>query len=65
MTERHVKHATFNLERTYGTSTDHVFAAWADPEAKAVWSIRPGSQHELDFRVGGREVNRSRLGERA
>jgi uncharacterized protein YndB with AHSA1/START domain len=60
MTERQVKHATFNLERTYETSTDRVFAAWADPAAKARWFAGPDSQHELDFRVGGREVNHGR-----
>ena len=60
MTERQVKHATFNLERTYETSTDRLFAAWADPAARARWFAGPDSQHELDFRVGGREVNYGR-----
>jgi uncharacterized protein YndB with AHSA1/START domain len=60
MIGRQVKHASFNLERIYETSTAHVFAAWADPKAKARWFAGPGSQHELDFRVGGREVNRCR-----
>jgi uncharacterized protein YndB with AHSA1/START domain len=39
-----------------------VFAAWADPEAKRRWFAGPKDwwtvEHELDFRVGGREVNR-------
>ena len=60
MTERQVKHATFKLDRTYETSTDRVFAAWADPAAKARWFAGPDAQHELDFRVGGRELNHSR-----
>ena len=57
MTERSVKHATFSLERTYAASVARVFAAWADPQAKARWFSTPAGDHELDFRVGGREVN--------
>ena len=60
MTDRSVTHATFSLERLYGASTARVFAAWADPNAKARWFAGPGFEHELDFRVGGREVNRGR-----
>jgi uncharacterized protein YndB with AHSA1/START domain len=37
-----------------------VFSAWADPAAKARWFAGPDSGHELDFRVGGREVNYGR-----
>jgi uncharacterized protein YndB with AHSA1/START domain len=59
MTDRCVIHSTFSLERVYDTSTGRVFAAWADPAAKARW-FSPSSPHELDFRVGGREVNRGR-----
>jgi uncharacterized protein YndB with AHSA1/START domain len=60
MTDRVVTHATFSLERHYAPSPARVFAAWADPEAKARWFAGPDSRHELDFRVGGREVNRGR-----
>ncbi len=35
-----------------------VFAAWADPGAKATWFAGPDSEHRLDFRVGGHEVAR-------
>jgi uncharacterized protein YndB with AHSA1/START domain len=38
-----------------------VFAAFADPKIKARWfgnDELAASQHELDFRVGGREINR-------
>jgi uncharacterized protein YndB with AHSA1/START domain len=56
-TDRCVVHSTFSLERVYETSTGRVFAAWADPAAKARW-FSPNGPHELDFRVGGREVNR-------
>lgn len=57
MTARSVTHATFVLERGYGAPPARVFAAWADREAKARWfSCHP--EHELDFRVGGRELAR-------
>jgi uncharacterized protein YndB with AHSA1/START domain len=56
-----VTHATFVIERTYDASPARVFKAWADPKAKALWFGDPGQDtdtFELDFRVGGREVNR-------
>ncbi len=59
MTDRCVIHSTFSLERAYDTPVGRVFAAWADPAAKARW-FSPSGPHELDFRVGGREVNRGR-----
>jgi uncharacterized protein YndB with AHSA1/START domain len=58
MTES-VTHATFVLERTYDADVQRVFAAWATQKAKARWFIGPEgaerSDHELDFRVGGKE----------
>jgi len=58
MTES-VTHATFVLERTYDADIERVFAAWATQKAKARWFIGPEgaerSDHELDFRVGGKE----------
>jgi uncharacterized protein YndB with AHSA1/START domain len=54
MTDRTVMHATFTLERAYPAAPARVFAAWADPAAKARW-FAAGAEHELDFRVGGRE----------
>jgi uncharacterized protein YndB with AHSA1/START domain len=59
MSDRCVIHSTFSIERVYDTSAGQVFAAWADPAAKARW-FSPGGPHELDFRVGGREVNQGR-----
>jgi len=57
-----VTHSTFSLERTYDASPARVFAAFADPEAKAQWFAGPDewglSAFEVDFRVGGREMNR-------
>jgi uncharacterized protein YndB with AHSA1/START domain len=61
MTERSVEHDTFTLERNYGAAPPKVFAAWADPAAKARWFRGPeeweAGPYELDFRVGGREVS--------
>ena len=55
--DRYVTHATFSLERHYPVPPARVFAAWAEPAAKASWfAAGPGSGHQLDFRVGGREV---------
>ena len=62
MTPSTVTHDTFVIERTYDASVANVFRAWADPERKARWfagSLEAlGSSYQLDFRVGGREVNR-------
>ncbi len=59
MTERSVTHATFSIERVYPASPARVFAAWASRAAKARWFVGPDewekSDHELDFRIGGRE----------
>jgi uncharacterized protein YndB with AHSA1/START domain len=57
MPDRFVAHSTLTLERLYPASPARVFAAWADPAAKARWFAAPGGAHELDFRVGGRELN--------
>ncbi len=61
MPERSVTHATFAVERTYDATPARVFAAWADPEAKARWFGPPDEgveEFELDFQVGGREFSR-------
>jgi uncharacterized protein YndB with AHSA1/START domain len=56
-----VAHDTFVIERTYNVPVAQVFRAWADPTLKARWfgggAERLGAGYELDFRVGGREVN--------
>ena len=56
MTDRSVSHATFVIERSFDIPPAGVFAAWADPAAKARWFA--ADDHRLDFRVGGTELNR-------
>ncbi|HEX7970015.1 MAG TPA: SRPBCC family protein [Stellaceae bacterium] len=59
MSKRSTQHATFVIERTFDFAPAAVFAAWADPKAKARWFAGGGEWKELhreqDFRVGGRE----------
>jgi uncharacterized protein YndB with AHSA1/START domain len=66
MTERSAVHSTFTIERTYDRAPARVFAAWADPEIKSRWfgggEDGAPAPIEMDFRVGGRESNRSEPG---
>jgi uncharacterized protein YndB with AHSA1/START domain len=59
--ERKVTHATFAIERTYPATPARVFHALSDKAAKSKWFVGPDEwqavRYELDFRVGGREVN--------
>jgi uncharacterized protein YndB with AHSA1/START domain len=61
MTKRSVVHDTFVIERSYPAAPPLVFHALSDKAAKARWFAGPGewevARYELDFRVGGREVN--------
>jgi len=56
-----VAHETFVIERTYNVPIAETFRAWSDPLLKARWFAGSaealGAGYELDFRVGGREVN--------
>jgi uncharacterized protein YndB with AHSA1/START domain len=56
MSSQSVNHATFTIQRDYAASPAKVFAAWATPESKARWF--GATEHALDFRVGGKEINR-------
>ena len=62
MTPSTVAHDTFVIERAYNVPVAQIFQAWANPELKARWFAGSadalGAGYELDFRVGGREVNR-------
>jgi uncharacterized protein YndB with AHSA1/START domain len=60
MTNLAVVHATFALERIFPVPPSRVFLAWADPESKRRWFAGDDADHQLDFRVGGREVNYGR-----
>src|SRR6202050_2121238 len=63
MTDRRILHGTFTLEPRSPTAPDRVFAAWAEPAAKARWFAGPKAEHRLDFRVGGRETGRTAAGD--
>ena len=59
MEDRSVTHNTFVIERSYSTSPERVFAAFADPAKKRRWYAE-GDAHdveefEMDFRPGGLE----------
>ncbi len=62
MTLSTVAHETSVIERIYNVPVAQTFRAWADPMLKARWFAGSaealGAAYELDFRVGGREVNR-------
>lgn len=60
MSTRTAQHATFIIERAYDFPPASVFAAWAEPKAKAAWFAGLAGKwkllnREMDFRVGGRE----------
>ena len=61
MTIRSTQHGTIRLERHYKAAPARVFAAWADPKARAQWDV-PGrwviAEQSFDFREGGRELKR-------
>ena len=59
MAEQTFIHNTFVIERSYPTSPERVFAAFADPAKKRRWSAESEhhdvEQFEMDFRAGGVE----------
>lgn len=56
-----VTHADFTIERHYDCTPQQTFSAFSDPELKRQWFANPGNwpdaAWELEFRVGGGEVN--------
>jgi uncharacterized protein YndB with AHSA1/START domain len=61
MIKRSAQHGTIRLERRYKAPANRVFAAWAEPKARAKWDV-PGrwviAEQTFDFREGGRELKR-------
>ncbi len=61
-----VTHDTFVIERTYPASPNRVFATFADPAKKRRWFADTdqanSEQHQMDFRVGGKERTERRMG---
>ncbi len=61
-----VVHSTFQLERKLKASPQRVFAAFADEPTKRLWFFEGGThaleQHELDFKVGGKERAQMKMG---
>jgi len=67
MEQQSVIHSTFVIERSYPTTPERVFAAFADPAKKRRWFVESDGheveQYEMDFRVGGNECARFRFKE--
>jgi uncharacterized protein YndB with AHSA1/START domain len=63
MKERSVTHSTDVIERSYPTSPERVFAAFADPAKKSRWFSTGGQagDFEMDFRAGGKERKSFRI----
>lgn len=54
-------HATITFERAYSVSAERLFSEFADPQARAKWSVPSNDAlvyDEADFREGGRDVFR-------
>ena len=59
MSTRSTEHGTFVISRTYPVARERVFEAWSSRGAKARWfgGSPEASNLQLDFRVGGTEIN--------
>ena len=56
-------HDTFVIVRSYPKPVETVFGAFSDSGKKQRWFGHKAEAFELDFRVGGAELSRSRLGD--
>ena len=69
MEQRTVTHSTFVIERSYPAAPERIFAAFADPGQKKSWFAgdrgMPVESYEMDFRIGGIERARYRLGDKS
>jgi uncharacterized protein YndB with AHSA1/START domain len=58
-------HSSFVIERSYPTTPERVFAAFADPAKKRKWFAESDGlgvrEFEMDFRVGGSEHSRFKM----
>ena len=59
---RSVDHRTFTIERVLKADLACAWAAWSEEDAKRRWmacdDYMVREQYTLDFRIGGREINR-------
>lgn len=68
MSEPSVVHSTFALERSFPQPPERVFTSFSDPEKKRRW-FAEGEHHNkveefsMEFRAGGRERLRVRMGD--
>jgi uncharacterized protein YndB with AHSA1/START domain len=65
--EKHsVTHCTFVIERTFAASPERVFKTFSDAAEKRRWYAEGErgevEEYKLDFRVGGSEHTRTRIG---
>ena len=51
-----IEHGTFTIEHDYDAPISKVYNAFADKSLKTKWFGAPDN-YELDFRVGGKEIN--------
>lgn len=66
MSQPSVLHHSFVLERSFPVPPSRIFAAFADPAQKRRWFVESGhnpvEHYQMDFRAGGTELARIRLG---
>jgi uncharacterized protein YndB with AHSA1/START domain len=65
MAEQKIVYGDFSVERSLAFPPSKVYKAFANKEAKEKWFKGPTddglNEHEMDFRVGGSELNRGRF----